>query len=396
MQRKYQELDYYKFKVHGDKGDIGCKELKEISHVAHIEHATSILKSNQIKTSLVYDHSILNKDRILVCWLSPNNWPGYIYGSVKFRFKAEDIISKFKYVYWVEKIESYNPTACRILFTNNDYSSFSKLTYYDIVEKDGPIWFDFETKKFYWNSCITLELMFEDSIKLNDCRIGFVSHHSELCNLKNKLCREKKIASNEVKALFLANIISNHVRLTGFNYKIVGSKDFITIGKERILNQFSNEQCKGELTFEHESAKAVAYSFLTNYGKGYKSIATKLFYLFKSKEELRKCINYLILRIIFGEEKIPTMEGKKNFITLPIFIKHDKITSGIFIGIDRVNYATNIFDRYTKVDKFTSIAELDILIEQSSNCNMYMIRNELKKLSEIVDSIKKANKKRIR
>jgi len=388
-------LEYCKFKVYGQKGKSGCSELEEISHVAHIKNAVSILKSNQIKTSLVYDHSILNKDRILVCWLSPNVWNGYRYGSVRFRFKTEEILKQFKYVYWVEKIDKYNPTACRILFTNNDYSAFGKLVPYDIVEKNGPIWFDFITNKFYWNSSITLELMFEDSIKLNNCKIDFVNHHHLYCNLSNQSCREKKVSIAEVKALFLANVISSRVDLVGYDFKFPKKNDFINDGKKRILDQFSNEQCKGSLIFGDVSSYALAFSIIVSYAKGYKKMATELLRLFNSKDDLRKCIDSLVDSICFKTEKVNSTNGKIQFKALPIFTKQDSITFGIFIGINRKTYQSSYYEKYIIVDKFENLQQLNNLIEYCENGNMYLIREVTNDKSELINSIKNSNKHKL-
>lgn len=382
-------MEFYKYRVKGKIGTLGCKELKSISHVTHIGQAISIMKNFQIIPSLVYDHSKLNTDRILVNWFSPNEWTGYRYGTVRFTFDFENLVKKFSNLYWVETIEKYNPPACRLLFTNKDYTGNNKIKIYDITEKNGPIWIDFDSGKFYWNNYITLELMFEDSVKLNDCTIDFVNHHAELCNLKNLSCREKNISLKEVQALFLSCLISERIKITRFNFNIKSRENFIQIGQDRILNQFSNKNCKGTLKHNDMIAFSVAYSLLINYSKGHKKIAKNLSQLFESKKELRKCINSLFKEVLFEEETMQLKKEIKKLHVFPVFYYQKDIPSGIYIGTDRTFYIGSVYEKFRIVDKFENINEFNELLNQSENCNLYMVLPENDKINEILTLIKK-------
>ena len=101
-----------------------CQPLDVVSHVSHINSALNIFECGKIKAGLVYDKSKLNKERILVAWLSPNDWHGaggFRYGNIRFNFKWENVLDGMNY-YWIESIE-YGIQACRILLSPNDYSS---------------------------------------------------------------------------------------------------------------------------------------------------------------------------------------------------------------------------------------------------------------------------------
>jgi len=77
--------------------------LEKIYHVLHINPALNIVSDSKIKAGLVYDESKLNKKRILVCWLSPNDWDGaggFRYGNIRFAFDWKKIYEDM-YSYWV-------------------------------------------------------------------------------------------------------------------------------------------------------------------------------------------------------------------------------------------------------------------------------------------------------
>ena len=94
-----------------------CKPFSWVGHASHAHTAVDILKAGEIKPSLVFDESKLNTERILVTWLSPNDWwHGYRYGTTKFSFDFQKLVEGKKY-YWVEAI-AYNTAACRILITD--------------------------------------------------------------------------------------------------------------------------------------------------------------------------------------------------------------------------------------------------------------------------------------
>ena len=73
----------------------------KVHHVTHVDTGLKILKDQLIRPALISDKSVLNTERILVNWLSPNHWnDGYLYGNVRFAFDMETLM-KDKRVYWV-------------------------------------------------------------------------------------------------------------------------------------------------------------------------------------------------------------------------------------------------------------------------------------------------------
>src|SRR3990172_1907525 len=81
-----------------------CSPLTTISHVTHVEMALRVLKDGVIRSGLVFDESKLNRERILVTWLSPNYWaPGFRYGNVRLSFDWQSIVAGKRY-YWVESM----------------------------------------------------------------------------------------------------------------------------------------------------------------------------------------------------------------------------------------------------------------------------------------------------
>jgi hypothetical protein len=93
--------------------------LKRVFHIAHIGQALQILEERQILARPVYDESRLNKSRVHVVWLSPNDWyNGSFYGNVRFHFDWEDLVQGTQ-IYWVEVIK-YSPHAPRFIFTKGD------------------------------------------------------------------------------------------------------------------------------------------------------------------------------------------------------------------------------------------------------------------------------------
>ena len=86
--------------------------------MTHIRNAIEIIRGSQLAPQLIYDKSRLNTQRILVLWLSPNDWSGaggFRYGNVSFDFNWASIIESKRF-YWVGAMP-YTPSACRILIT---------------------------------------------------------------------------------------------------------------------------------------------------------------------------------------------------------------------------------------------------------------------------------------
>src|SRR4051794_25924403 len=93
----------FKVGVPATKGfNSDCQKFGTVSHTSHVDSALSILSRGEIRPYLVFDESLLNDQRILVSWLSPNHWHnGYRYGNIRFDFDFQSLIAG-KHFYWVE------------------------------------------------------------------------------------------------------------------------------------------------------------------------------------------------------------------------------------------------------------------------------------------------------
>jgi hypothetical protein len=188
-----------------------CVPFSFISHVSHLHHAISILKKNYLSAGLVFDKSILNNERILVNWLSPNHWAnGFRYGNVRFNFPLNQIITDKNY-FWVESV-AYGVAACRILITNNNYDFLQK---YDPTLGDGPWFYDKINRKNYYNGNYCLEFMYEGNLEITDeTKIDFVDHHSSWCadNRNNPTnCENLGLHATKAGAHFISKMISSSI-----------------------------------------------------------------------------------------------------------------------------------------------------------------------------------------
>jgi hypothetical protein len=189
-----------------------CCPMRAIYHITHIENSISILKNRTILPKLVYDKSILNQDRILVNWLSPNFWwEGSRYGNVCFEFAFNSIIEG-RSAYWVECMDEYKPSALRILLTKQDRSNDSRLIPYNPQDKSGPWWHDASSGIHYRNGHYTLEFMVEDEMKVSDAAsISFVKHHERFCCVDPATCADKDMASIRAAGIFSAGVVINGI-----------------------------------------------------------------------------------------------------------------------------------------------------------------------------------------
>lgn len=207
--RNMKKQEWSKYKVNESFGC--CKPLDKIYHVCHTRNAVNIVSEGKIKADLVYDESKLNKDRTLVCWLSPNVWDGAggsRYGNVGFEFDWKDICDDMNY-YWVEVID-YSPKALRILVTDQDYDG--KLDSYDPESKNGPWWYNRKEDQHYWNGIYCLEIMVERDLSMSEIiGVDFVSHHQHRCNLRSP-CNEKGNTWLIGGSLFIAGIVRQNIK----------------------------------------------------------------------------------------------------------------------------------------------------------------------------------------
>lgn len=205
-----------------------CHEFDSVSHTSHIASAIDIIQALEVKPSLVYDESKLNKERILVTWLSPNDWggTGFRYGNIRFDFAFNALI-KGKKFYWVESIKKYKIAACRILIT--DINRDGQLPSYDPSAKIGPWWFDSASDQHYYNNNYCLEFMVEESVSLEKLKkLDFVSHHKVYCSIHRYnpgKCSEFGLDSNKGGAIFLTRAIVSGTNLTRLRSHFVNESD---------------------------------------------------------------------------------------------------------------------------------------------------------------------------
>jgi hypothetical protein len=176
------EKEWAKFRVgalgRGNNWTASCKPLDQISHVSHIHTALQIFAAGKINAGLVFDESLLNKRRIQVVWLSPNDWAyGSRYGNVRLYFDWKKLVEGMNY-YWIESI-AYNIPACRILVTEKDYCQ--RFPVYDPTKGDGPWWHRKSDDAHFWNGNFCLEIMLERDISLAEIQsFDFVTHHKKI------------------------------------------------------------------------------------------------------------------------------------------------------------------------------------------------------------------------
>lgn len=213
-----------------------CVSLKTVSHIAHVPTAIRISEDRKLRADLIFDKSKLNKSRIRVVWLSPNDWTGaggFRYGNIRFNFDWEMLVEG-KRAYWVEDI-AYGIPACRILITEMDRSKM--LEPYDPSSDQGPWWLS-PSGKHYWNGDCCLEIMLEDDISVDSAtHIDFVKHHALRCSIDYRTCHYCGIVSHSGGAEFIAALCGrqSEIALPGLvepksakNEKLVASDDLMS------------------------------------------------------------------------------------------------------------------------------------------------------------------------
>lgn len=248
-----------------------CRPLSVVSHVAHIDTACDIVRDGKIRAGLIFDKCKLNKDRILVTWLSPNDWGnagGFRYGNVKFSFDFADLVAGKNY-YWVESI-AYGIVACRILITSEDRSQI--LDAYDPESGDGPWWFDSANGVHYWNGDHCLEVMFEGDVPLSDSTgTAFVKHHKSYCNVDYSVCPDRDKGDATAGAEFISRLIARG--LSGQSLKLsragddgpVASWDLVKAARHLIIDSFHDVECAGDLTVDHDFTPPIARAIISSF-----------------------------------------------------------------------------------------------------------------------------------
>lgn len=249
--------------------DPKCQSFSDISHVAHFNNAINIFQTGLINAGLVFDESLLNRSRILVVWLSPNDWHGaggFRYGNVRFNFDWEKLISGKNY-YWVESI-AYGIPAARILVTDNDYSS--RLSRYDPTIGDGPWWYKEDSNTHYRNGNMCLEFLFERNIYLDEITsFDFVTHHNKYCCIDPGNCPDSGVSQYEAGSKFICALAAlDNARIKRFFEK---HRDIIDIRTLKSLfsyfwqNVHTNIEFSGNITSTDDLAIPLGRAILNSY-----------------------------------------------------------------------------------------------------------------------------------
>lgn len=272
-----------------------CEPFSEIYHVTHLNTAIRIIEDQKVEAGLVYDESILNTERILVNWLSPNTWTnGSIYGNVSFCFDFDELINGKK-CYWIEAIKQYSPTALRILVTKKNYDDNPLFQRYDPCAKDGPWWFDKKENTHYRNGLYTLEIMYEGNLRLDESQIKFVDHSDRWCCLNRsnpEKCPDFNKKCHKASAEFIAKVIAAEIECKEYlpveennlNSGIKSGGNHL----ERCLA--SNAEFKGSITSRSDTVKPLVRATLNAFKNGNEDERMKLISLFKSEEGLMRSL----------------------------------------------------------------------------------------------------------
>lgn len=198
------QLNWTPYQVGDTVGGASCRRLRTVMHVTHVNAALTILRDGTLKPQLIYDESRLNTQRILVGWLSPNDWTnagGFRYGNIAFELDWPDLVNGMRF-YWVGSMP-YRPVACRILITGKNRNA--ELKPYAPSLRDGPWWRSETTGRHYWNGEYCLEFMLEEEIPLHEIsRLRFVEHHPHRCSVDPARCSECGNAAGRGAARLLA------------------------------------------------------------------------------------------------------------------------------------------------------------------------------------------------
>jgi len=285
-----------------------CVPLQTVSHVTHVKNALSIARAGRLKPDLVYDKSRLNDSRITVNWLSPNDWSmGFRYGNVRFVFDWAQIVAveKVKF-YWVEAID-YQPKACRILVTRNDYDSDNRLVRYDPSLRTGPWWWDRANDTHYWNGKFCLEVMVEEGLGFRRCtRTDFVTHHLHQCCIDPKTCPDLGRSSESAGAEFLAALLAEEIPVARLKLAPLDDQPIATVSSlwsawNHLWEKLKDAPHEGPLTTNDAAGEALLRAILGAFSRGNDSETRQLAALFASEPDFQTCFDR-VFRTAFGKE----------------------------------------------------------------------------------------------
>ena len=277
--------------------DGSCQELTEVHHVVHVPEARRILEDGRIKAGLVHDESRLKRSRLCVAWLSANTWAyGSIYGNVQFTFDWRDIV-KSRRIYWVEAMESYSPSAYRLLLTDRDLTGFGCVKVYDPKTDNGPL--KQKGGMWYWNGKYTSEFMIEDDLPLDMCtKIEFIKHHDKFCQHNGHSCPYLGAMPYQVSGTVMAFILGNSIHSVDSALSPDGKDRYqIDSGITCIYMALGGDKSKrftGEIK-KSAPRQAILRGALTLYGSDQKTTAKELISLLTNRDVFEKALCELVI-----------------------------------------------------------------------------------------------------
>jgi len=267
-----------------------CQPLNAVYHVAHLDTALRITADGRLRAGLVFDKSRLNTKRILVAWLSPNDWTnagGFRYGNVRFAFSWERLTQGKRY-YWVEDI-AYGVPACRILISSNDYGE--EFQVYDPTLRNGPWWHNPEDDQHYWNGNYCLEIMLEQDLGIHESiGVDFVDHHPRYCSVNAAHCAFRGYRHDLAAALFIAALVGHGIDASALKLTQPTPLCYYRNSLDRAWAQLRNDLSRleavfeGDVTVEHLGALALARAICNAYAQSSQQDLTHLAGFFQSRQ----------------------------------------------------------------------------------------------------------------
>lgn len=289
-ERSRRDWTPYSVGAWGGGGSVECQRLPTVSHVTHVNPALTILRDGALRPRLIYDESRLNTERILVTWLSPNDWTnagGFRYGNVAFDLDWSDVTDGRRF-YWVG-VMTYQPVACRILITQKDRDG--ELERYDPSLRNGPWWRSERTGHDYWNGKYCVEFMLEAEVPLPDVtRVRFVKHHATRCSIDYRTCPECGHDAGRAAARLLAGACHRRLLAPRSYLWLEGGRpgDALTFAWQELRGRIaSNPQIRwrGPVHAGSTKAGAVARAAMGTYCDMARDDRLQLLSLFESQDD---------------------------------------------------------------------------------------------------------------
>lgn len=275
--------------------DHDAIEFENVYHTAHLRDAVRIFEDGVIRSSLVWDESILRNSRTVVAWVSPNTWAyGSIYGSIQLAFPWEDLVDD-RLLYWVEGVDRYNPPAYRILVSHRRPDKID-LPPYSPVDQGGPIFLDKSSGGWFRNRRFTGEFLIDGDLMLErDCvGVDSVSHHPTYCRRYGSRCEFLDASGADIGARFISALIAAGATMPAelFLQSDKALRGSIRAACATILRRIDRMEAAGKLRSDDPSATNLATAILHRIGRdglGSKG-ASRLGGLFRSAKELSSSV----------------------------------------------------------------------------------------------------------